>query len=264
MSNSVLVDIDGHVATVRLSRPEKRNAVSIAMLEELVAAARQLSDNAKVRAVVLAGDGDHFCAGIDTAVFTETRPEDLGRHMQPQGSGPANLFQNAGLSWRTLRVPVIAALQGSVFGAGLQIAMGADLRIAAPSTRCSVMEIRWGLIPDMGITATMRHLVRPDQLRELTYTGRIVDAEEAQRIGLLTRICPDPKADARQLAAEISTRSPDAVRAAKKLLNAGFDLNEREALRLEAELQLGIIGGSNQREAILANSEKRKPDFTDD
>ncbi|MDZ7644217.1 MAG: enoyl-CoA hydratase-related protein [Woeseiaceae bacterium] len=172
-------------------------------------------------------------------------------------------FQHAALAWHELPVPVIAALHGVVYGAGLQIAMGADLRIAAPSTRCSVMEIRWGIIPDMGLTATMRHLMRLDALRELVYTGRVVDADEARTLGLVTTVADEPQDAAMALARAIAASSPDAVRAAKRLLRHGFDDPVAASLAREAELQLGLLGTPNQAEAVRANLEKRVPRFTD-
>lgn len=268
MSEPIRVTVEKHIAVVTLTRPAKRNAINLEMFAALSAAGQDLAQQKGIRAVVLTGEGDHFCAGIDTSVFTNSSPADsspaeLVKRMQPLESSVANLFQHAAYAWRELPVPVIAALKGSVFGGGLQIAMGADLRIAAPSTRCSVMEIRWGIIPDMSLTTTMRHAVRLDHLRELTYTGRIVEADEAREMGLLTRISDDPLAAALAMAAEIAGHSPDAIRAAKKLLNAGYDLPEPQALQAEAEIQLGVLGRSNQREAVLANAEKRAPVFKD-
>ncbi|MBT8086150.1 MAG: crotonase/enoyl-CoA hydratase family protein [Woeseia sp.] len=263
MSEPIRVTIENHVAVVTLTRPEKRNAINLEMFEALSTAGQDLAQQKAVRAVVLTGEGDHFCAGIDTSVFTNSSPDELVKRMQPLAKSPANLFQHAAYVWRELPVPVIAALEGAVFGGGLQIAMGADVRLAAPDTRCSVMEIRWGIIPDMSLTTTMRHAVRLDHLRELTYTGRIVEADEAQRIGILTRICDDSLAAAEEVAAEIASRSPDAIRAAKKLLNVGYDATETDALRAEAEIQLGVLGRSNQREAIMANAQKRAPEFKD-
>ena len=263
MAEPVTIDVREHVAEVALARPEKRNAVNLEMFEALSAGAQRLAADASVRTVVLRGEGEHFCAGIDTTMFTASSPEELVSRMRPRPGTPANLFQHAAYAWRELPVPVIAALDGVVFGAGLLIAMGADIRIASKRTRCSVMEIRWGIIPDMALTATMRHVVRHDRLRELTYTGRIVDAEEAAAVGLVTELRDDPLAAARELAAAIATRSPDALRTAKRLLNAGFDAPEAEALKLEAELQLRILGRPNQLEAARANVEKRAPRFSD-
>ncbi len=263
MPQTVTTALHDHVAEVVLTRPEKRNAVNIDMFEALTDAAQALAGNPAVRAVVLHGAGEHFCAGIDTSVFSAGDPAELARRMQPLPGRVANLFQNAAIAWRDLPVPVIAALDGVVYGAGLQIAMGADLRIASPRVRCSIMEIRWGIIPDMGLTATMRHVVRHDRLRELTYTGRIVAADEARELGLVTAIAEEPLAAARELAAQIAGASPDAVRAAKTLLNTAFDEPEADALRSEVKLQLGVLGGANQREAVAANVERRVPKFSD-
>jgi len=263
MSQPVTVTSENHVAVVTLSRPEKRNAINLAMFEALSSTGHELATQPGLRAVVLHGAGEHFCAGIDTTVFTDSSPEELVSRMQPLAFSPANLFQHVAYAWRELPVPVIAALEGVVFGGGLQIAMGADVRFAAPSTRCSIMETRWGIIPDMAITQTMRDVVRMDHLRELTYTGRIVEADEAQSLGLVTRVCDDPLAAAKALASEIAGRSPEAVRAAKAMLNTGFEGTPAETLGLEARLQLGVLGRPNQQEAVKANLEKREPRFRD-
>jgi enoyl-CoA hydratase/carnithine racemase len=183
--------------------------------------------------------------------------------MAPRTPSGANFFQQAATCWRDLPVPVIAALKGVVFGAGFQIAMGADIRFAAPDTRMSIMEIKWGIIPDMGITATVPGLIPEDRARELAYTGRIVAAEEAASIGLVTGVTDDPLAAATLLAADIATKSPDAIRAIKQLINRGWRQDPAPSLRLEAELQLAVMAGDNQREAAAANIEKRSPVFRD-
>lgn len=255
------LSVRDHVATVTLSRPNKGNAINTEMFAALSGAGRQIAQTEGVRAVVLCGEGEHFCTGIDISSFSAS--EDLGNKLQPLPDSAANLFQDVAFVWRELDVPVIAALHGAVFGGGLQIAMGADVRIAHPDTRCSVMEIRWGIIPDMALTATMRDVVRLDQLRELVYTGRVVAAEEARSIGLLTSLDENPLNRAAQLAAEIAGRSPDAVQAAKALLRDGFDLPVEKSLRREAELQGPLLGGANQREAVISNMEKREPRFCD-
>lgn len=261
MSKVVEVSGDGHVAVVTLSRPDKGNAINPDMFAALSATGRELAARPGLRAVVLTGAGEHFCTGIDVSSFQGD--EDMSSKLAPLDDTPANLFQDVACTWRDLPVPVIAALHGAVFGGGLQIAMGADLRIAHPHTRCSVMEVRWGIIPDMGLTATMRDSVRLDRLRELVYTGRIVDATEAERVGLVTRLADDPLEAAESLAAEIAARSPDAVRAAKRLLRDAFDRDVADALRLEARLQGELLGGANQREAVISNFEKREPRFRD-
>lgn len=264
MTKPVTVDVDAHVAVVTLNRPERHNAVNLEMFEALASAGRGLAADRAVRAVVLCGAGDNFCAGIDTSIFSDTGSDVTGDgRMEPQQGSPANFFQRAALVWRELPVPVIAAINGVAFGAGLQIAMGADIRIAGETARLSVMEIRWGLVPDMAITNTMRHVVPQDRLRELVYTGRIVNVAEAEALGLVTARAADPVAAAHRLATEIAAKSPDAVRAAKELLDAGFDESPDAALAREARLQRALIGSANQHEAVIANLEKREPRFDD-
>ena len=264
MKQRINIAIRNHVATVMLDRADKRNAVDLEMFDAFLRARDELVATPGIRAVVLYGDGPDFCAGIDTSVFGGGGIGNDGPDITaPLDNSAANIVQSAALVWRELPVPVIAALTGAAFGAGLQIAMGADLRIAAPDVRMSVMEVRWGLIPDMAITNTFRHVVRQDYVRELTYTGRIVDAKEALEMGLVTRICEDPLAAAAEIAAEIAARSPDAIRAAKRLINESWNEDPDDALRKEAALQHAVLAGENQWEAARANLEKRLPTFVD-
>jgi enoyl-CoA hydratase/carnithine racemase len=264
LSDRVKTEISNHIATVTLNRADKRNAVDQEMFEGLLDAGDSLKKNHSVRAVILCADGDHFCAGIDISVFQGTGIGVAGRdRMDARDNSAANFFQSAAYVWREVPVPVIAALQGSVFGAGLQIAMGADIRYATPDVQMSIMEIKWGLIPDMAISTTLRHVVPTDRLRELVYTGRIVDGHEAATLGLVTAVRDDPLRAARSIAATIAGRSPDAIRAGKKLLNEAWELTPAEALRQEAELQITVMAGRNQKEAVLANMENRVPRFAD-
>ena len=264
MSERVTIDIDNHVATVTLNRADKKNAVDTAMFDALHQAAERLGQDGKVRAVVLCGEGTDFCAGIDISVFAgDGIGASLGDLLAPQTESGANYFQNAAMCWRDLPVPVIAALQGSVFGAGLQIAMGADLRYAAADARLSIMEIKWGLIPDMALTATLPPLLAEDKVRELAYTGRLVPAEEAVSLGLVTAIVDEPLASATAVAHEIASKSPDAIRAIKRLTATAWRGNVAEMLRLEAEQQAAIMAGENQKEAAMANLQNRPPVFTD-
>lgn len=209
---------------------------------------------------MLAGEGAAFCAGLDFQSFmtTPNAPQIL-----LEREGVANLAQEVGWVWRELPVPVIAAIHGPCFGGGLQIALGADIRLAHPEARLSVMEIRWGLIPDMGITQTLLPLVRPDVARELTYTGRRVSGTEALALGLVTRVVDDPQAEAKALADTIATKSPHAIRAAKALFERAPALGVAEGLALETELQLPLLGSKNQLEAVQANMQKRAPVFDD-
>ena len=264
MSETVEIQIDNHIATINLNRPDKKNAVDIAMFEEIASAAQTIHENSNIRAVVLSGNGSDFCAGIDIKVFAGRSAESaLGDLMNPITQSGANFFQNAALCWRDLPVPVIAALHGSCFGAGFQIAMGADLRYAAPNVRMSIMEIKWGLIPDMGITVTVPGTCAADKVRELGYTGKVIDSVEAMGAGLVTDVVEDPLDTAISIANEIAGKSPDAIRAMKGLFNNAWTGEVNALLRYEAELQKSVMSGQNQKEAALANLQSRAPIFMD-
>ena len=264
MSETVEIQIDNHIATINLNRPEKKNAVDMAMFEEIASAAQTIHENANIRAVVLSGNGSDFCAGIDIGVFAGRSAESaLGDLMNPITQSGANFFQNAALCWRDLPVPVIAALHGSCFGAGFQIAMGADLRYAAPNVRMSIMEIKWGFIPDMGLTVTVPGTCAADKVRELGYTGKVIDSVEAMGAGLVTDVVEDPLDAAISIANEIAGKSPDAIRAMKGLFNNAWTGEINALLRYEAELQKSVMSGQNQKEAALANLQSRAPIFMD-
>ena len=213
--------------------------------------------------MVLAGAGDNFCAGIDLSIFSDPGDAIDPASMAPQSGSHANRFQRAAFAWREIPVPVICAIRGVAFGGGAQIALGADLRYAAPDAKLSIMEIRWGLIPDIAISVTASNVVRDDQLRELAYTGRVVDGGEARDLGLVTAIHDDPLQAARDTARLIAGRSPDAIRAMKTMFNERRGLDDAQSLALEARLQSGILGRPNQLEAVRANVERREPDFED-
>jgi enoyl-CoA hydratase/carnithine racemase len=258
----VCVEVADHVATVTLTRPDKHNALDVAMFDAILAAAQRLAAEPGVRAVVLHGAGPSFCSGLDVVSIMSAGKGVAGLTDRVHGEVP-NWFQRASHDWLTLPVPVIAALHGNVFGGGLQIALGADIRIAAPDAKLSVMEVKWGLIPDMGITRTLPRLVAIDVAKELTYTGRVVSGTEAAALGLVTRVVEDPLASARELAAEIAGRSPDAVRRAKRLYEQSWTGADAETLALEAELQLELIGSPNQLAAVTAGLTKEPAQFTD-
>ncbi len=262
MSERVAIDIDGHVAEVRLNRPDKYNAIDLAMFEALSDAASEIAANSAVRAVVLAGAGDNFCAGIDTGIFQE-QFDFMTALATPLEPSPANLFQRPGYAWRELPQPVVCAIQGVCYGGGLQIAAGADIRYATADARLSILEIKWGMIPDMAMTTTLRDVVPVDEIKDLTFTGRMLDGNEALELGIVTTLHDDPLAAARELAQSIARRSPDAIRRSKKLLNAAWQLPDAEALQLEARLQGEVIGKPNQMEAVMANFQKREPNFKD-
>ena len=234
----VRIEIADGVADVRMVRAAKHNGLDGAMFESLSEAIDALSEDEDLRAVVLSGEGPSFCAGLDIKSFASGGPNLLDR----DDGEAANLAQKVAYGWREkVPVPVIAALHGAVFGGGLQIALGADIRIAAPDARLSVMEIVHGLIPDMSITQTLPRLVADDVARELVYTGRQVDAEEAQRLGLVTGVDDSPVEAAHDLAATIAERRPEAIRNAKRLLNEAPQLDPAGALMLESELQEQLI-----------------------
>ena len=243
------------VAEVMLSRPAKMNALDDAMFDSLLEALVRLQREPGLRAVVLHGEGRAFCAGLDLASFERMAGEGLEGPLSDlltRRQGPANLAQQVVWGWRQLPVPVIAAVHGVAFGGGLQIALGADFRLLHPGARLSVMELQWGLVPDMGGIALLTELLRPDVARELVYTARIVLAPEAVQLGLATRLSDDPLAEARALAAGIAARSAEAVRAAKRLFNGASPIDADAVLMAESLEQLRLIGGPGQRAAIQA------------
>jgi enoyl-CoA hydratase/carnithine racemase len=257
------------VADVAMTRGDKMNALDPAMFAALLAAIETLKATPGLRAVVLHGEGRAFCAGLDRASFAALATAGAGSPVSdlgPRTHGIANGPQQIALGWRTLAVPVLAAVQGAAFGGGLQLALGADIRLLGPQAQLSVMEIKWGLVPDMAGMVLMKSLMRDDVLRELCYSGRVLGAAEAVALGLGTRVVADPLAEAHALALAIAQRSPSAVRAAKRLLNqAAHTLDDQAAALLQAESdeQIALMAGPNQREAVLANLEKRSPCFDD-
>ncbi|MFQ5515049.1 MAG: crotonase/enoyl-CoA hydratase family protein [Myxococcota bacterium] len=268
MPERVAIDIEEGVADVRLNRPEKLNALDPAMFDALIETGKALAGEPSLRAVVLSGSGRAFCAGLDFSTFMgRTGPSEPGGGprdlLRREEGSPANRAQRAAFIWYELPVPVIAALHGVAFGGGFQIAMAADIRFVAPDARLSVMEIHWGLIPDMSGTQMLRRLVSLDVAKELTFTGCIVEGREALALGLATHLSEKPLDAARALAREIAGRSPDAIRAAKRLLNRSGVVGLEEGLQLEEEAQLSLLGRPNQIEAVHARLEKREPKFND-
>lgn len=266
MTELVTIDIDQGVADVRLNRVDKYNALSPDMFQAIIEAGESLADNRQVRAVVLSGNGRGFCAGLDMGSFQGMAGNEGGGGtggLLKRDERPENHAQRPAYVWKRLPMPVIAAIHGVAFGGGCQIALGADIRFAAADARLSVMEIKWGLVPDMSLTQTLRDLVPLDVAKELTFTGRILSGEEAHALGLVTHVAEDPLAAALELAREIAGKSPDAIRAGKKLLEESWHADERSGLELESKLQTDLIGSPNQIEAVKANFEKRAPQFAD-
>jgi enoyl-CoA hydratase/carnithine racemase len=266
MSELVSFEIVDHIAFVKLNRPDKYNSLSLEMFDAVINTGEKIKMEKSVRAVVLSGEGRGFCSGLDFGSFTAIGAggsvEDIELFNKAEGS-PANLAQQIAYVWKQVPVPVIAALHGVSYGGGLQIALAADIRLASPDARFSVMEIKWGLIPDMSGSQTLRDLVGLDVAKELTFTGRVVPADEAAKLGLVTRIYEDPFKEATEMARSIVDKNPDAIVAGKKLLESAWHGGSEEGLKLEEQLQKTLIGSPNQLEAITANFESRAPDFKD-
>jgi enoyl-CoA hydratase/carnithine racemase len=267
MSDRVRTSVSAGIADVRLVRTDKMNALDPAMFEALAQTLAQLASAEALRAVVLSGEGRAFCAGLDMESFRGMSSNGSAgvntRGLAERTHGIANRFQHIVWGWRKLPVPVIAAVHGVAFGGGFQLALGADLRYAAKDARFSVMEAKWGLIPDMAGTQLMRHLAREDIVRELTYTARIFSADEALSLGFVTRIAEDPHVEAMAIARDIAGKSPHAIRAAKRLLNEACTAEPEAGLIAEANEQEALVGSANQVEAIRSNLEKRAPNFTE-
>jgi phage tail sheath protein FI/enoyl-CoA hydratase/carnithine racemase len=265
MNDRVIIHLDNEgVADVRLNRADKMNALDSAMIEGILAAQDQLRAEPRLRAVVLHGEGRAFCAGLDISRFRSMGTEENGHAytLADRTHGIANAPQQTAWGWRDLPVPVIAAVHGVAFGGGLQIALGADIRYVTSDVKLSVMEIKWGLVPDMAGIALLRELVRGDVARELTYSGRIINGDEAVRLGLATWAGSDPLAHAREMARSIARSNPDAIRAAKRLLNRSADADAAALLVSESREQDRLIGSPNQLEAVRAGMEQRPPEFS--
>ncbi|HEY2811831.1 MAG TPA: crotonase/enoyl-CoA hydratase family protein [Acidimicrobiales bacterium] len=267
MSDRVSIAIDGGVADVRLNRPDKMNAVDGAMFSALVEAGEGLKTDPSVRVVVLSGEGRGFCAGLDFDSFKAMDGGDFGAGL---GDAPkrerdriTNVGQQAAYVWTEMPAPVIAALHGPALGAGFQIALAADIRFIAPDAKMSVLEIRWGLVPDMTGTQMLPRLVGLDVAKELAFTGRMVSGEEAVEIGLATHLADDPRADALELAKEIASKSPPAIRGVKALINMAGQVPLADGFKAEERTMGSLIGGPGNIEAIQAYFEKRDPVFHD-
>ena len=263
MAELVTVTVEGGIAEVRLNRPDKLNALNMAMFEALVEAGAKLASDPTVRVVVLTGEGSSFCVGLDLAELGSGQDGALSR-LAERTHGDCNLFQQAVMQWRRLPVPVIAAVHGHALGGGLQLMLGADMRLAAPDTRLSIREVVWGLVPDMAGMVLLRQLLRDDVLRDLLMTGRTIDGREAQQLGLVTRVEGAPLAAARELASGIAASSPDAIRAIKRLANlVSSPAGEAEILLEEAREQQALLRSANHAEAVSAGMTNRAPSFTD-
>ena len=258
--NRVTVDIRDQVAYVRLTRPDKLNGLDFAMLEQLVAAARTVRADRSVRTAILLGDGPSFSSGLDFASVM-SKPSQVARAFVRLPWRPTNLFQQVCWEWRTMPIPVLAVLHGHCYGGGMQIALAADFRFATPDCFLAIMEAKWGIIPDMTASVTLRELVGADVAKRLVMTGETIDGQRAHELGLVTEVADDPLAEAERFAAQLATRSPDSVAAAKKLLNRTRTLPARAALRAERSLQLGLLRGANSKIARAAAMAGKTPQF---
>ena len=266
MSSLVNIEIDQHIAQVRLNRPDKHNALSLDMFEALAGAGETLGKDSGVRAIVLAGEGPSFCAGLDFSemqalVANKDEAAKLLGRLFKRDDGPDNIAQRVAYVWQTIDAPVIAALHGVVYGGGLQIALGADIRVAAPDAKFSVMEVRYGLVPDMSITQTLPDIMPKDKALELSLTGRIFNAAEADSLGIVTMIDEAPFEQALKIAGEIAAKSPTATKAIKKLYRESWRASAADSLALEESLQRELIGSKNQLESVMASVQKRTPNF---
>ena len=248
------------VAHVVLDRAERHNAIDWEMMTELTRVSRELKRDRSLRVVILRGEGASFCSGLDFPKMTKTPAKILQGFVTPPHRA-TNLYQQCCWGFREIPVPVIAVLHGRCYGGGIQIALAADFRITTPDCELSVMEAKWGLIPDMSGTVALRELVGIDQAKLLTYTGRVIDGREAERIGLVTQVADDPLAAANALADELLTRSPDSLAAGKAVLQQNWVADETSALARERRVQMLVLAGKNFREALRANFAKAAPKF---
>lgn len=276
MSNRILVSIDAGIADVRLNRPDKLNAVDPGMFTALAEAGASIGEDRRVRAVVLSGSGRGFCSGLDFSSFQAMAGAgDSGQHVDEEfaaattsltGRLPGkitNLFQEAVHVWTNLEVPVVAACHGPVLGAGFQLAVGADIRFSTPDAKWSILEIRWGLLPDMTGIPSLIRIVGLDVAKELAYTGRMVSGTEAGALGVVTHVVDDPHARAMELAGEIASKNPHAIRGMKSLLNTAGSRPLGESLVEESRLMASLLGSPNQVEAVMAYFEKRPAVYVD-
>ena len=259
MSQVLNCKIENHIAIVELNRPSKMNALSRDMFESLVNTGRELRNNKDVRCVVIHGNERAFCAGLDMEMFTNN--DGNLTKLRDRTHGLTNLFQETAWVWHDLDMPVIAAIEGVCFGGGLQLACGADMRYVHPEAKMSIMEIKWGLVPDMAGTQLWSRYVKEDLLRELSYTGRIFSGTEAMEYGFATRLTETPLEMAMSIAQEIAGKNPDAIRGNKRLINQQLTSSVATGMLAESLEQEVIIGSKNQIEAVMANFEKREPNF---
>lgn len=258
----VQLDIDEGIATVTLNRPDKYNSLDMPMFDAIASTARKLKKERQVRAIVMRGAGETFCSGLDVKSVSK-RPTNFLKLLIKPGRRISNLAQDVGYLWRDVPAPVIAATHGYCLGGGFQMALGADFRFTTADCKFSIMETKWGLIPDMSLTVTLPELISIDLAKELTMTARQFDGQEAKNMGLVSRVCDDPLAETYEFARELAERSPDAVAASKLLFNRAWSAGDKEALDWETRLQKKIIARANQRTAVARNLGEPERQFQD-
>ena len=264
MYDTLELNIDNGIANVLLNRPQKHNAINLDMFRELGEVGEFLSSNEDVRVVILSGNGRSFCAGIDLHSMGELTKNGSFDEMalKPLEGSASNFFQRAATIWHDMPVPVVAAIHGACLGGGMQICLGCDVRIASPDACFSIMELKWGIIPDMGISITLPRLINYEKAMELTMTNRKFSSNEALDLGIVSKVTDSPTEESRLIADEILKKSPDAIYQLKRLYKAAWSPNKRDLLSLEATLQTSLMGGENQMEAGAANFSNRAPIFT--
>ena len=258
--------LEDGIADVRMTRVDKMNALDAAQWSALVDAIDQLNAMSGVRVAVLSGEGRAFCAGLDLSSMQDEREpgsSSAGGSLSDRTRGIANNAQYAAWGWRELPFPVIAAVHGVAFGAGSQIMAAADIRIVHPETRIAIMEMKWGLVPDVAGMPLWRTQVRDDVLREMIYTNREFNGVEAKEMGFATHVSDDPYAKAMELARVIANKNPHAIRGSKLLCNMMGHASDAELLQAESDEQVKVIRKPNQIEAVMAEMQKRKPQFQD-
>ncbi len=258
----VSVTYENHIAHVRLTRADKMNAVDQEMITAVIAAGNEVAAS-DARAVIVSGEGKAFCAGIDISGLSGMIGKDPAELLMPRthGNETTNQWQEFAMVWSRMDIPVIAAVQGVCFGAGIQLALGADIRIASPDAKFAVMEMKWGIVPDMGGMVLLPRLVRSDVLRRMTYTAEPIDAAQAERWGLVTELADDPLAAAQALAEVIAGKSPSAIRAAKRLIGVAETADAAAVLDAESREQVALIGKPHQMEVVAAAFGKRAAVF---
>ncbi|WP_158965738.1 crotonase/enoyl-CoA hydratase family protein [Paraglaciecola sp. L3A3] len=258
MSESrVTLTLESGIAKVTLNRPEKYNAIDLAMFQGIDKVIKSIKADPAIRAVIVSAAGENFCTGLDIKSVLSNRSSAF-KLLWKWLPGNANLAQRMCIGWRRLNVPVIMVLHGKCWGGGMQIALGGDFRIASPDCSLAIMESRWGLIPDMGGTVALRECVASDQAIKLAMTSEIIDAKQALSMGLITQVAASPMQAATELAKQLLEKSPDSNRAIKHIYHKIWSVNQRKILALETFNQLKILVGKNQRIAV-----KRQQGHTD-